>query len=291
MLPQPMNDTQEPSSPAPGAPEPRLWTQGGSQPYRMPAPMLPKPARGIWGTLAAGFALLLTKGKYLLLLLKAMPFAKFFLSSGSMLLYIWVYAARYGALYAIGFVLLLLCHELGHAAVIRKHGIKAGWPIFVPFFGAMIALKERPLTADADADISYGGPLWGTIASFAVAGLYLVTRNPLFLAVGSTGFYLNMFNLTPLRPLDGGAIAEVFSRKARILGVLVVLGLFISSPASPALIMLLLAIPRAFSKTERYAPEELTSELRTKWALRYFGLLLFLGAGLYFSRQLLAQAS
>jgi Zn-dependent protease len=227
------------------------------------------------------------KGKSLLVLLKALPMGKALISSGSMLLYLWVYAARFGMRFALGFLVLLFLHEMGHAHAIRRYGLKAGWPVFIPFLGAMIALKEPPPSADADADISFGGPLWGTIASYGSVVLYFVTHSPLFLALAGTGFFLNMFNLTPMRPLDGGAIAEVFSRKARILGVLVVLGLFAMTPASPALWMLLMAIPRAFSKVERYSASEITSELRTKWALRYFGLLVFLGGGMYFSRRLL----
>jgi Zn-dependent protease len=264
---------------------------GNQGPYRTPEPQAKPQTKGPWATVLGLLGLALAKGKSVLLLLKALPFAKFLLTSGSMLVYLWVYAARYGVWFALGFLILLLLHELGHGYVIKKYGLSSGWPIFIPFFGAMIALKEPPPSADADAEISFGGPLWGTIASYGAVVLYFITKSPLFLALAGTGFFLNMFNLTPMRPLDGGAIAEVFSRKARILGVVVVLALFATSPASPALMMLLFAIPAAFSKRERYSAEEITTELRTKWALRYFTLLAFLGAGMYFSRRLLESLS
>ena len=97
-----------------------------------------------------------------------------------MFLYLWFQASRYGWKFAAGFVVLLFLHEMGHAVAIRKYGLKAGWPLFIPGFGALISMKEPAPSRGIDAEISFGGPLWGTIASFAVAGVTAITAGLLF---------------------------------------------------------------------------------------------------------------
>ncbi len=254
------------------------------------APSQPPPAntnkRGL-GAMLAALGLAAAKLKGLLGLLKLATLGKLFLSSFSMLAYMWVMAMRGGWLFGVGFVVILLIHELGHATAIKRYGLKAGWPVFIPFFGAMIALKERPPSREADAEISIAGPMWGTVASFAAAGLYYVTRSPFWLSLGYTGLFLNMFNMTPVRPLDGGAIVEMFSRRAWIIGGIVVVGLFAMNPASPALIMILLMLPRMFRRSDPSADEPLSPEVRRLWMWKYFGLLAFMGAGMFFTKSML----
>lgn len=260
-------------------------------PPRREEPPPPKPSgKGRVGAIAAtvGFALL--KLKSLVALLKLATLGKVLLSGGSMIVYIAVMAARSGLAFGVGFVVLLLIHELGHAAAIRSHGIKASWPVFIPFFGAMIALKERPPSREADAEISYGGPLWGTVASFVVISLYFLGRNPFWLGLGYTGLFLNMFNLTPVRPLDGGAIAEMFSHRAWILGGIVIIGLLVMNPFSPALLMVLMFVPRMLKRRTEDALEPLPDAVRRRWMFRYVGLLAFTGVGMYFTRTLLDHA-
>lgn len=256
-------------------------------PHLVPPPPPPPKKKSGFGAIAAAVGFVLLKLKSVLALLKFASLGKLLLTGSSMFLYIGYMALRRGPAFGVGFVLLLLVHELGHALTIRRYGLKASWPIFIPMFGAMIALKERPPSREADAEISFGGPFWGTIASFAAASLYFVTHSTFWLALGYTGLFLNMFNLTPVRPLDGGAIAEMFSQRAWILGGIVVVGLFIMNPMSPALVMVLFMLPRMWKRKSAEPLEPIPDSLRRTWMVRYVGLLAFAGAGMYFTRTLL----
>jgi Zn-dependent protease len=243
-------------------------------------PARPKGKSGGLAAVGAAVGGVLLKFKGALGMLKFLSVGKLLMSGGSMFLYLWYQASRHGWSFGLGFVLLLFIHEMGHAVVIRKHGLRSGWPLFIPGLGAMIALKDTPPSREVDAEISLGGPLWGTVASFAVLSVFFVTRSEFWLALGYSGLFLNMFNLTPVRPLDGGAIAEMFSRKAWIPGALILVFLMVTSPASPALIMMLFMLPRVFQRNQ-VALEPLAPGIAQKWALRYFGLLGFMGAGLF----------
>jgi Zn-dependent protease len=244
------------------------------------------------GAIAAAIAFLLLKGKSLLVLLKALPAAKFLLTSLSMLAMVWFEALRSGIWFGVGFVLMILVHELGHGYAMKKRGVAAGWPIFIPFFGAMISMKSSPRDRDEEADIAYGGPLWGTVISLVAAGLGLMFESRLFLALAYTGFFLNLFNLTPISPLDGGRVAQAFSRRAWIIGV-VLLGVTFLVTHSPQLLLIaVLALPRLFSgahQEQEAGREALAPELQRTWAVRYFGLATFLGVGMYFSGSLLGR--
>src|SRR6185312_1288278 len=99
-------------------------------------------------------------------------------------------------------------------------------PVFIPFVGAMISLRGRPATASVEADIAYAGPIAGTAASLACAGVYLLGGSRLWLALAYTGFFLNLFNMIPMPPLDGGRVARAFSRRAWILGGILIGGMF-----------------------------------------------------------------
>ncbi len=124
----------------------------------------PRKRTGPLGVLLAGLAVAASKAKFLLVGLKFLPFGKLALTSLTMLTSIWLYARVFGFSFAVGFVLLILLHELGHGAAMKMVGVKAGWPIFIPFFGAAISLKSMPRSAHDHAVIAYGGPLAGTAA-------------------------------------------------------------------------------------------------------------------------------
>jgi Zn-dependent protease len=128
----------------------------------------------------------LSKGKTLLVLLKALPAGKFLLTTLSMLGMIWVEALRSGVWFGVGFVLMILIHELGHGYAMKRSGVDAGWPIFIPFFGAMIAMKGAVRDRSTEAAIAFGGPLAGTVAALTAAGLGLAFESRLFLALART---------------------------------------------------------------------------------------------------------
>jgi len=251
----------------------------------------PPSRRGPWKKILAACGLILLKLKSILGLLKLASLGKFALTGLSMAVMIWVEAQRGGILFGVGFVLLLLLHEMGHALAIRRAGLRAGWPVFIPFFGAMIALKDAPPSRGVEAFIAYGGPLAGTVASLLSAALYLVTGERVFLALAYTGFFLNLFNLIPISPLDGGRIAQAFSRHAWILGGLLLGGLFLFSRAPQLLLIGFFALMHVFRRrrvpdTDLAAQAASPEEQRT-WSTRYFGLCFFLGAAIFLSRRIL----
>lgn len=255
-----------------------------------PASQRPKARGRGFGAIATLLGFLLLKGKSLLVLLKALPASKFLLTSLSMLAMVWFEAQRSGWWFGVGFVLMILIHELGHGFAMKQQGVSAGWPIFIPFIGAMIAMKEAPRDRDAEAVIAYGGPLAGTAAALVAAAVGFVFDSRLFMALAYTGFFLNLFNLTPVSPLDGGRVAQAFSRRAWIVGV-VVLGLvFLWTHAPQLLLIAALALPHLFGRARREEQREpLAPALQRAWAVRYFGLAAFLGAALYFSGSLLGR--
>ena len=155
------------------------------------------------------------KMKYLLLILKVGKFKTFI----TMLVSIWAYAMFWGWSFAAGFVGLIFIHEMGHVLALRLQGVKSSAPMFIPFVGAFIAMKELPDNAFGEAIAAAGGPLLGTLGAIGCAGAGLVTGNPFWFALASTGFLLNLFNLLPMSPLDGGRIIGAISPRLWILGL------------------------------------------------------------------------
>jgi Zn-dependent protease len=118
----------------------------------------------------------------------------------------------------VGLVLLIFVHELGHVVVLRREGIPAGAPVFIPFLGAFIAMKGRPRDAYVEAKVALGGPVLGSLAAWAVLAWGRYSGSPMLIAIGQVGVMLNLFNLIPVSPLDGGRIAGAFSRTAWVAG-------------------------------------------------------------------------
>ena len=121
-----------------------------------------------------------------------------------MLVSIAAYATIWGVQFAIGFVLLLLVHEMGHVIQLRREGIKASAPMFIPFLGALITSKSLGENALAEARVGLAGPILGSLGSAACILIWHATGNDLWRALAFTGFFLNLFNLLPVVPLDGG---------------------------------------------------------------------------------------
>ncbi|HEY3450467.1 MAG TPA: site-2 protease family protein [Myxococcales bacterium] len=141
---------------------------------------------------------LLTKGKLLLLgLTKASTIFSMALSLG-------VYWSLWGWRFALGFIVAMYVHEMGHVAALRKYGIAATAPMFVPGLGAFVRLKQYPATPQEDAEVGLAGPMWGAGASLAfwIAGNY--TGWPMLAAIAYVSAWLNLFNLMPVWSLDGG---------------------------------------------------------------------------------------
>src|SRR5918996_3415258 len=141
---------------------------------------------------AVAAALLLAKfGAKAKVLLFALPKLKLFTTSGSMLVSIVAYQLIFGWAFAVGFVLLLLLHELGHVIQLRREGIKASAPMFIPFLGAVISAKSMGDDAAAEARVGLAGPVLGSLGALACLPIADATGNNLFRALAFTGFFLN----------------------------------------------------------------------------------------------------
>ena len=150
--------------------------------------------------------------KFKVFLIAALKFLPVLLKTGgSMFLMIWVYAMNWGWWYAAGFVFLILVHECGHLLAARRLGLNVGAPVFIPFMGAVIALKDAPRNAWVEAQVGIGGPILGSLGAAVCLVLKDLTGNPLFGALAYSGFLLNLFNLMPIGFLDGGRVVTALS--------------------------------------------------------------------------------
>jgi Zn-dependent protease len=223
--------------------------------------------------------------KALLLLLKAGKLGKLLLTGGTMLLSVIAYSWIFGWPYAVGFVALIFAHEMGHYVAARRRGMNVGAPTFIPFVGAWIQMKDMPHDAETEAYVGIAGPLAGTLAALAC---FYAARNydsQLLLALAYAGFFLNLFNLIPLSPFDGGRVTAVVSPKLWLLGVPILIALFFYRPSPLLILMALLAAPQAWkawkSLRGELSEEErkyylASAEARYSYGALYLGLAGFL---------------
>jgi Zn-dependent protease len=137
-------------------------------------------------------------------LLLLLPKLKLLTTSGTALVSVAAYSLFWGWTFAGGFVVLLFVHEMGHVLALRREGIKASAPMFIPFLGAMISAKSLGENALAEARVGLAGPILGSLGAAAVAVAGALTGSSLLLALAYVGFLINLFNLLPVVPLDGG---------------------------------------------------------------------------------------
>jgi Zn-dependent protease len=269
-------------------------SQVGPPEISAPDPGPPR-RRGLGGWLGVGLVALLVKAKALLVLLKGLKLAKLAITMGSMFVMIWFEAVRFGWTFGVGFVLLLLVHELGHGVAIRQAGLAAGYPVFIPFVGAFISLKGQIRSPIVEARIALAGPIAGAGASLACVALFFATHGRLWLALANTGFLLNLFNMTPIAPLDGGRAARVFSRRAWIVGLVVLVGLFVATQAPQLILIGIMALSHTFARRQQQladalpVAEDVTPEARRNVAFEFFGLCGFLALGMYLTGTLLSH--
>jgi len=182
-------------------------------------------AGGSWWSRGAAAAvtigvLLIGKLKFLLLgLTKLSTFA-------SMFGFIAVYWSIHGWPLAVGLAGSIYIHEMGHVAMLRRLGIQAGAPLFIPGVGAMVMLKEHITDPVVDARIGLAGPVWGLGAAVASWLTYLLAGAPIWLAITELTGFLNLFNLIPIWQLDGSRGFHALSRQERWI-VLAAIGLAI----------------------------------------------------------------
>ncbi len=223
------------------------------------------------------------KAKGLLLIL---PKLKILTTAGSMLVSIGAYALIWGWKFGVGFVLLLFVHEIGHVLQLRREGIKASAPMFIPFLGAVVAMKELPEDAAAEARVGLAGPVLGSLGALAVLGIYAVTGNELFKALAFVGFFLNLFNLLPVLPLDGGRAMAALSPKLWFAGFAMLVAALVFFP-NPILVLIVLVGGyetyrrwRVRNDPDQQAYHQVST--RTRWLVAgvYLGLAALLALGM-----------
>jgi len=219
-----------------------------------------------------------------LLLLAALKFGKLVPTVLSLVLAVGVYTLVFGWRYAVGIVAMLLIHEMGHYIAARHRGLKVRLPMFIPFAFAWTTLEDVPHDAETEAYIGLGGPMLGTVGAIGVWWLAQSTDATWLLAVASTGFFLNLINLIPLPPLDGGRITTVLSPRIWLLGVPII-GILLWYQFSVILLLIaILALPHviaAFRFDPSSSPEaqryhDVSARTRWEYGLIYVGLIAFL---------------
>ena len=146
---------------------------------------------------------------------------KLFTVVGSAFVSVAAYALIWGWQFGLGFVLLLFVHELGHVAVAKYQGLPVSAPVFIPFMGALILMKEMPQNAWREAQIALGGPILGALGAAACWGAGEALDSDLLVALAYVGFLINLFNLIPVLPLDGGRAIGAVHPVFWVLGVAV----------------------------------------------------------------------
>jgi len=219
--------------------------------------------------------------KLLLLLLSGLKWGKLATTGGTMLLSLAVYATIWGWPYAAGFIGLMFAHEMGHYVAARQCGLNVGAPAFIPFVGAWINLKEQPRDVRTEAYVAAAGPLVGTVSAVAVYLGGRWTDSTLLLAIAYAGLFLNLFNLLPVSPLDGGRITAIISPRIWLIGAPVMLAILFYRPSPILVIIAIIALPQLIKawKYDPKAPENLAYygvPLQTK--LEYGALYLALTA-------------
>lgn len=197
---------------------------------------------GPLAVLGAGLA----KFKGVLLLL---PKLKLLTTSGSMLVSVAAYSLVFGWPFAVGFVLLLLVHEMGHVIQLRREGIEASAPMFIPFLGAVVAAKSLGDDAAAEARVGLAGPVLGSLGAALLIPVWLATGDDFWRALAFTGFFLNLFNLLPVVPLDGGRAMAAMAPWMWFAGLAAMVALAIAFP-NP--IILLILVFAALSTWQRW---------------------------------------
>jgi Zn-dependent protease len=259
------------SKPAPVGAEPPEATDWGGR---------TKKALGPVAVVGIALAKFFAQLKFFILpLLKFLPVI--LKSGGTMLLMIWIYTRIWGWKFAVGFALLLLVHECGHLLVAKKFGLKVSAPIFIPFMGAFIALKEAPRNAWMEACVGIGGPLLGSLGALICNSLGEIFDAPVLIALAWFGYFLNLFNLTPVGMLDGGRIVTAMSRWLWLPGFAVLIWFGWKYPNFVVWLMIFLSLPRIISLFRKRTEEEqryyeVTPNQRWTMSILYFGLIVTL---------------
>jgi Zn-dependent protease len=211
-------------------PSPPAWPPAGPEPKRE------SPLKRLFGPLLLVGALALKWGKAALLLL---PKAKLLTTSASMLVSVAAYALIWGWKFAAGFVALLFVHEMGHYIQLRREGVRPSGMVFIPFLGAAVFSRSLGGNALAEARVGLAGPVLGSLAAGALIPIANAADSDFLRALAFTGLFLNLFNLIPMLPFDGGRAMAAMAPWMWFVGFGAMVLLFFVWP-NPVLILFIL---------------------------------------------------
>jgi Zn-dependent protease len=228
----------------------------------------------------------LAKLKAILLFL---PKIKLLATAGTMAVSIVAYAAIWGLPFAVGFVVLILIHEMGHVIALRREGLPASAPLFIPFLGAVIGARSLGDNALAEARVGLAGPVLGSIGAAACILIWHATGNDMWRALAYTGFLINLFNLIPVVPLDGGRAMAAMAPWMWAVGFAGLLGLMFVAPSPILLIILVVGgystyhrwQARRHGSAEQQAYYQVAPLHRVLVAVVYIGLIALLVVGMH----------
>jgi Zn-dependent protease len=223
----------------PAQPEPdQSWPTYGQPVEPRQEPGRRSGPKGRLSALLAAIVAFLAKFKAVLLLA---PKLKLLTTVGTMLISVAAYSFVFGWTFAVGFVVLIFVHEIGHVIQLRREGIKASAPMFIPFMGAVISAKSLGENALAEARVGLAGPILGSVGSAVCILIWHATGNDIWRALAFTGFFLNLFNLLPVVPLDGGRAMAAMAPWMWFVGFVAMIPLALIFPNPIILIILLFA--------------------------------------------------
>src|ERR1700716_1746835 len=281
-----MDERNQPYPPPSGGqvpPPPPVYQVTSDIPPTSPYHYSPTPTRrrnGILGGLAAAAAAAFAYGKWVLLLVFKIPAAGTLIS---LVVSFGGYALFYGPWFAVALLTMIFVHEMGHVVEIRRQGMQATAPIFIPFLGAAIFQRSHPTDALKQAQIGIAGPIAGTIGATAAFALYGATHSPILLLAALIGFYINLFNLIPIWQLDGAWILAPVSKWFQAAGYVIigVGGLFFHQLLSPLIIIIaVLGIPSLIQRfREANNPYYTSVPSGARWAMgtAWLVLVIYLG--------------
>ncbi len=242
----------------------------------------------------AGVGILGVLIKFGVTILAGLKYAFAFLKFGSLLsivISLVVYGVAFGWAFGVGIIFLLFLHEMGHVLVLKAKGVPASAPIFIPLMGAFVAMKGMPRNAKDEAEIGIAGPILGTVAALlCLIPHFMGSQSGLWPTLAYFGFFINLFNLIPVSPLDGGRIVGAISRKAWIVGLIVLVGLLIVRFNLFLLLIVVLSAVTVYNQFRHAAQLQSYYQvpLGTKIfiSLAYFGLAIFLVLIMFYAQSL-----
>ncbi|HEX2120867.1 MAG TPA: site-2 protease family protein [Thermoanaerobaculia bacterium] len=238
---------------------------------------------GVWALKAKGLLILFFEKVRLLFVnpFEGFGTVQYAVAGGSFVVTIAAYATQAPLAVVVGFVVITLIHEIGHAVAIRLKGLRAGFMVFIPFIGGAVTLKDQPHTVYDDALIGLAGPAAGTLASLVCLQIYKWVHDPLWLLIAMLGFALNLINLLPLGMLDGGRISAAVTKWMWLIGGGAIVYKVMDQPNPLTILIAILAAFQVYASIVREKTDprfyEITPAQRAGIAILYFALVIFLG--------------